>query len=343
MWAALGAFGLIATGLGFLSVLYPLRWVGIRRRKQGAILLAVGIAATVVAVTNTPPPPSNTSVATTDTSASTTTALPSSQAVPAEAATATRGPSNVPENTTAVEASEGSPTSRPRVEYRTTPTSNGIIESVLVYFDQRPTAGDVEAALREALTAGLASGQLSVDQDIYGSALLRSPGGSGDPEQLILPDGSDGMVYMPAIRAVVTTAEWNQQRVAAAPQGTPLVVTLSITVGRSNQGAVIVRGETNLPTGTPLMASMYDLHSRLLAQAQSDVRNGRFAFEGMTSRGAPYPSNTYVFSITSPMASMQPAAVRATIGDLGQNLTGPLVTTGLGGHSVDARFRVAVP
>ncbi|MFI5167538.1 MAG: hypothetical protein ACHQQS_13050 [Thermoanaerobaculales bacterium] len=42
--------GLVVAAAGFLSVLYPLRWLGIRTRRAGALVLAAGLAAAVFAV-----------------------------------------------------------------------------------------------------------------------------------------------------------------------------------------------------------------------------------------------------------------------------------------------------
>lgn len=42
--------GLVVAVAGFLSILYPLRWLGIRTRRAGALVLVAGLAAAVVAL-----------------------------------------------------------------------------------------------------------------------------------------------------------------------------------------------------------------------------------------------------------------------------------------------------
>jgi RNA polymerase subunit RPABC4/transcription elongation factor Spt4 len=131
----------------------------------------------------------------------------------------------------------------------------------------------------------------------------------------------------------------------------PFVVAIEASI--SGGARPIVTGTTNLPNGTQLMIQLQkpwlpDGKERLAAglpacgddcfplQTNSKlpdgvgfgvvVRNGHFSDGPFTdNKGAPLRPGKYVLEVSAYFAATQPGDVRATIGPLGENMTGPLV------------------
>jgi uncharacterized OB-fold protein len=141
-------------------------------------------------------------------------------------------------------------------------------------------------------------------------------------------------------------------KVLAASASSPFQVTIEASA--SGDARPMVTGTTNLPDGTQLMVWLHrpwlpDGKERLAAgrTACGDddclplqtstklpnspgfgvvVKNGRFSGGPFDYKGAaPRPGN-YVLVVSSFYASLQPPEVRAIIGELGENMTGPLVS-----------------
>jgi Sel1 repeat len=131
----------------------------------------------------------------------------------------------------------------------------------------------------------------------------------------------------------------------------PFVVTMDVSV--SGGARPIVRGATNLPDGTQLaillgQPSLPDAEERMakgLTACGNDncaplqtytklpdgvgfgvvVKNGQFNDGPFTYEGAALRPGNYVLQVSSFFALTQPENVRAVIGPLGENMTGPLV------------------
>ncbi|MBM7331580.1 hypothetical protein JS562_53195, partial [Agrobacterium sp. S2] len=108
-----------------------------------------------------------------------------------------------------------------------------------------------------------------------------------------------------------------------APQ--PLEVALTMDVVRQADGTVTVSAESNLPDGTELGASMFAVGT-FSAQDPAVLRSGVAEFGPFSDKGAALPPGEYDVSVTMPIARNQPDAVKAIIGEHGENLTGPLVS-----------------
>jgi hypothetical protein len=91
-------------------------------------------------------------------------------------------------------------------------------------------------------------------------------------------------------------------------------------------GSVSVSAVTNLPDGTELGASVF-AEGAFMAQDDQVVEDGAAEFGPFSDGSAPLPAGTYDVSVTMPIARNQPDEVKAIIGEHGENLTGPLVST----------------
>lgn len=127
-----------------------------------------------------------------------------------------------------------------------------------------------------------------------------------------------------AAGALVTTAVAAQIGLSApyVPPSTPLIVAIQVAV--QGGGKPFIIGKTNLPDGFQAIASLQD-GPKILAQDKIEVRSGQFTAGPFSFNGAAYPRGRYLLSIDSPMADLQPAPVRETIGKDGFLLGGPLV------------------
>ncbi|TFH86438.1 hypothetical protein EQG41_12400 [Billgrantia azerbaijanica] len=114
----------------------------------------------------------------------------------------------------------------------------------------------------------------------------------------------------------------------AAPAVEPLSEPVWIDASASLRGdrRLMVEGETNLPEGARLLIVVERELSGVRWQARTAVEEGRFN-AGPLGSGSGLPDGGYTIHVTLPAASVQPDAVRARIGEEGEHLSGPLVTT----------------
>ena len=105
-----------------------------------------------------------------------------------------------------------------------------------------------------------------------------------------------------------------------------VVATLSFQGGHKP----VIVGRTNLPTGTELMISLRRKESGYFGQAKVIVASGQFRAGPFTQKGGPLNSGRYLVEVSSPLATLQPASVRAAIGQKGENLRGSATKVTLG-------------
>jgi hypothetical protein len=118
-------------------------------------------------------------------------------------------------------------------------------------------------------------------------------------------------------------------KLASPPQTTasqisePIDVTFDFSVDWDGSRPII-NGNTNLPDGTEIAASVVRPSPRFAATERVVVRAGRFRAGpfGPTSGLAP---GNYVADATMSYTCCQPQSVRAIVGDKGENLHGPLI------------------
>lgn len=102
-----------------------------------------------------------------------------------------------------------------------------------------------------------------------------------------------------------------------------LVAELKLETQRLSDGRITVSGKTNLPDGTKLMISAISNVDDAYYSDSVDVKNGSFKTEPFGPK-AGLPIGDYTIEAIMPIPSVQPASVRAVIGDAGEALTGPL-------------------
>ncbi|NLS90897.1 MAG: hypothetical protein GXX96_01750 [Planctomycetaceae bacterium] len=107
---------------------------------------------------------------------------------------------------------------------------------------------------------------------------------------------------------------------------------------------VVIRGTTNLPTGTTLMFDV-SADGKMLGQDKQSVgANGEFESEPFGPSSG-YAAGDYSANVMMPIARLQPQSVQAVIGKNGEHLRGSLVEDGEFGTTVKASkpFTIAGP
>lgn len=88
----------------------------------------------------------------------------------------------------------------------------------------------------------------------------------------------------------------------------------------------VFHGRTNLPDGAELMLTLTRPASGFMAQAKMNVVSGQFVTERMSQGGSPLNPGRYKLEVSMSLALLQPAAVRAMVGEHGERMSGSLVT-----------------
>jgi hypothetical protein len=101
---------------------------------------------------------------------------------------------------------------------------------------------------------------------------------------------------------------------------------MDISVTLDGARRLSVEGETNLPDTTRLQVVVEREQSRVNWRYRTEVESGRFT-AGPFGSGSGLPDGGYLITVNLLEASVQPPEVQRRIGDQGQHLEGPLVTT----------------
>lgn len=132
--------------------------------------------------------------------------------------------------------------------------------------------------------------------------------------------------------ALLLPATATPQTPGRRPEPDPIDVTIRARVLREIDGAVIVRGNTNLPDRMPLTVSLSPVGDRALGEFRVQVLGGKFQagpfIRVMLNRPMRHPPGSYMIEITSPSPSELPGAVRQVVGARGEALRGPAVRDG---------------
>lgn len=116
------------------------------------------------------------------------------------------------------------------------------------------------------------------------------------------------------------------------PEPPPIDVQIRARVLRESDGAIIVRGNTNLPDRMPLIVSLSPVGERSLGEIRAHVLGGKFQagpfIRTIINRTMRHPPGSYTIEITSPSPSELPGAVRQHVGAKGEALRGPAVRDG---------------
>lgn len=89
---------------------------------------------------------------------------------------------------------------------------------------------------------------------------------------------------------------------------------------------LMVEGESNLPDSARLLIVVEREASGVRWQSRTSLEEGRFT-AGPFGPGSGLPDGGYHITVNLPEASVQPLAVRQRIGEQGEHLSGPLVST----------------
>ena len=114
-----------------------------------------------------------------------------------------------------------------------------------------------------------------------------------------------------------------------------VVLTFNVETNGTRKPKII--GETNLPDETELGGSIDSTTVKYNAGSNFFVRNGRFESETFSKNQNDLEAGQYTAEVSMPIAQVQTPAVRAVIGQNGENLKGSLVEKGSLGVTVSAK------
>lgn len=121
------------------------------------------------------------------------------------------------------------------------------------------------------------------------------------------------------------------------PLEEPVEMEMSATLDSARR--LTVEGKSNLPDATRLQVVVEREQTRVNWRDRTEIEEGRFTAGPMGS-GSGLPDGGYRITVNMLEASVQPPDVQRRIGEEGQHLEGPLVTTsrhGLGQVVTDSR------
>lgn len=117
-------------------------------------------------------------------------------------------------------------------------------------------------------------------------------------------------------------------QVESEPQVVPLEEAVDIDFGVTlrNDRRFMVDGQSNLPDGASLRVVVEREASGVRWQERTTLQDGHFS-AGPFGPGSGYSDGGYRITVNLPEASVQPLAVQQRIGEKGEYLSGPLVST----------------
>lgn len=101
---------------------------------------------------------------------------------------------------------------------------------------------------------------------------------------------------------------------------------IEVTATLRSDRRLMVEGESNLPEGSRLQVMIERELSGVRWRSRTTVEEGRFV-AGPYGPGSGLADGGYILRVTLTESDAQPEEVRARIGDEGEHLSGPLVTT----------------
>jgi len=222
------------------------------------------------------------------------------------------------------------------VEYLKPNAGMGDVSVLNIIFNRRLDAQTAERVLRDELQRAVTL--FPPKGEVMAYAWTETEAMPGSEEMISLPDGSKFLIYSPKSKRTETEKQYDISRQKAAQPGKGLNVDLSLEIERGADGQARILGKTNLPHGMALMLGLRGTASKYFAQDKVDVADGRIIFSWFSDGGKPLPSGTYEIEVSSPLPDLQPSAVRAVIGQTGENLLGP-IRTWMGSKMVEYKVR----
>ncbi len=222
------------------------------------------------------------------------------------------------------------------VEYLKPSAGSGGVSVLNIVLNRRLDAQAAERLLREELQR--AATLFPPEGEIMAYAWSETAATPGSEQMIALPDGSTFLIYLAKSKQMQTEKQYGISRQKPPQSGKGLSVELSLEILRGNDGRVHILGKTNLPNGMALMLGLRDTASKYFAQDKVEVRDGGFVSAWFSDRGKPLHASTYEVEVSSPLPVLQPPAVRARIGEEGENLSGP-VRSWMGSKMVEYKVR----
>ena len=222
------------------------------------------------------------------------------------------------------------------VEYVKPSAGTGDVSVLNITFNRRLDAQTAERVLREELQRAVTL--FPPKGDVMAYAWTETDPTPGSEEMISLPDSSNFLIYSPKTKQMQTEKQYDISRQKPAQPGKELNVDLSLELERGADGRVRILGKTNLPHGMELMLGLRGTSSKYFAQDQGAVIDGRIVSSWFSEGSKPLRSGTYEIEVSSPLPALQPQAVRAVIGQTGENLVGP-IRTWMGSKMVEYKVR----
>lgn len=226
------------------------------------------------------------------------------------------------------------------VEYMKPNAGMGDVSIINITVNRKITSSEAERLLKEEIQR--ATSLFPPKGELMAYAWLETDPAAGSEEMIELPDGSKFLIYSPKTKITQTEKQYDTSKQKPPQVGKGIKVDVSIELERGADGRVRVLGTTNLPHGMTLMTDLRKVGAKYFAQDKVEVINGRISTAWFSDGGKALPSGAYEVNISSPLPALQPAAVRAVIGQIGENLSGP-ITTSMGSKMVDLTVKKSIP
>jgi hypothetical protein len=226
------------------------------------------------------------------------------------------------------------------VEYLKPNAGMGDVSIINITVNKTITSSEAERLLTEEIQRAVAL--FPPKSELMAYAWLETNSAPGSEEMIKLPDGSNFLIYSPRTKTAQTEKQYDISKQKPPQAGKGIKVDVSLELERGADGRVRILGTTNLPRGMTLMADLRKVDAEYFAQDKVEVVNGRISTTWFSDAGKALPSGAYEVNISSPLPALQPAAVRAVIGQKGENLSGPTKTS-MGSKMVDLTVKKTIP
>ncbi len=222
------------------------------------------------------------------------------------------------------------------IEYVKPSAGTGDVSVLNITFNRQLDAQTAERILREELQRAVTL--FPPKGEVMAYAWTETSSTLGSEKMISLPDSSKFLIYSPKTKQMQTEKQYDISRQKPAQPGKGLNIELSLELERGADGRARILGKTNLPDGMILMLGLRDTSSTYSAQDKAEVISGRIVSSWFSEHSKPLHLGTYEIKVSSPLRSLQPPAVRAIIGQTGENLVGPIQTM-MGSKMVEYRVK----
>ncbi|MEO5573865.1 MAG: hypothetical protein ABIR48_05210 [Gammaproteobacteria bacterium] len=226
------------------------------------------------------------------------------------------------------------------VEYLKPNSGTGDPTFLNITLNRKVTSAEAERLLKEEVQRAVSL--FPPKRDLLAYVWLETNPTPGSEEMIKLPDGSNFIIYSVKTKQLQTEKQYDASKLKQPQVGKGIDVEISPELEKGIDGRVRILASTNLPHGMILMLDLRKVGSKYFAQDEVEVITGRIASTWFSDGGKPLPSGTYEIVISSPLPDLQSTAVRAVIGQDGENLKGS-ITTSMGAKMVDLTVKKSIP